>query len=97
MAEYIKRKDVERNLFKIPVKVDEDGYSWILLRNAFSACSESPSADVVERTFGKWEFIDSFTPCCSECGVPPILDWRENEVFSRYCPSCGARMVNSED
>jgi len=94
MAEYIKRIDVERNLFKIPVKVDEDGYSWILLRNAFSACSESPSADVVERKRGAWlrnRFGDT------ECGVCGLtLESFIEGVFYNYCPNCGADMRGAE-
>ena len=96
MTDYIKREDVERNLFKIPVKVDEDGYSWILLRNAFQASMDAPSA-VVERKHGKWieDGYEDEPYVCSECGEPCTRFCMEKPRW-KYCPWCGAKMEVEE-
>jgi len=59
-----------------------------------------PTADVKERKTGKWideGFYADFFPhhafCCSECGNHLI----EIEMIYKYCPFCGARMVNVDD
>ena len=37
-------------------------------------------------------------PCgiayCSECGAHPLLNGHEEDVYSKYCPNCGAEMMN---
>ncbi len=54
-----------------------------------------PTIDAVEVVHGRW--VKKTEDCfwyyaCSECGNPvPISQWG-NDLFSSYCPNCGARM-----
>ncbi len=44
---------------------------------------------ITKRKAGKWIYAFNYVFKCSECGF-------YNDVRSKYCPDCGARMVNHE-
>lgn len=48
---------------------------------------ELPSADVVERKQGKWNWV-GFNIECSECGAMPNFD--STEPLYNFCPNCGS-------
>ena len=59
-----------------------------------------PTANVRENVTGKWidegyyaDFFPHHAFCCSECEGHLI----EIEMIYKYCPFCGARMVNVDD
>ena len=63
------------------------------------AIIDLPSAQP-QRMKGRWvrkESDLSWWYECSECGESPLFDPYENEVLTRFCPWCGARMEEEED
>lgn len=42
---------------------------------------------------GRWE-QHCFEIECSICGAEALRDWRNKYVYSKYCPNCGAKMLN---
>ena len=42
---------------------------------------------------GKWVYGDDVDIQCSECGKDAMSDWMKyTQVYSPYCPWCGAKM-----
>ena len=65
---------------------------------------KQPTADVVEIRHGNWiEWWDdnylTFCHKCSECGRYPLTkeETMHDEVLSKYCPNCGAKMDKGEE
>lgn len=98
MVEYINREAVLRDW---PL-CDE-------LADAYQFIRGFPAADVVERKTGKniaIEYDDCDQFVCSECGIE-LQDWRRverdeddgdityHEYILRYCPNCGAKIVEN--
>ena len=54
---------------------------------------EIPAADVVHVVHGRWEKASEYMPIyrCSICKERNLFKNGDN-VFSNYCPNCGARM-----
>ena len=85
------------------------GRSWwshsvMLKDNIVQLMNDAPEADVAEVRHGKWiEWWDdnylTFCYKCSECGEYPLTkeETMHDEVLSKYCPSCGARMDGDEE
>ena len=51
-----------------------------------------PTADIMKRKKGKWEYVSFMTVRCSNC----------KEIFhelegNNYCPNCGAKMEREEE
>ena len=62
-----------------------------------------PSADVVEVVRGEWEMINPQLAKCSVCGGYESTNGKDmtgkGVIFKtqkKYCPHCGARMVEDE-
>lgn len=56
-----------------------------------------PSVIPTERT-GYWIEKDGYLECSNCGGLPPSIEWG-NSVFwkrSKYCPDCGARMIEND-
>ena len=61
--------------------------------------------DMSERQEGLWvkptgmiipEYRDRYQ--CSECDAIMMRDWRSHRpIKSKYCPNCGASMLNADD
>lgn len=54
-----------------------------------------PSADVRENIHAKWERAENhmfYWYECSHCKHKPLRNEYEEEVYSSYCPYCGAIM-----
>lgn len=67
----------------------ENGWTGGVL-DAMEAVEDIPAADVVPVVHAKWENYSPVTIKCSRCGHV-IHDWRYSEC--KYCPNCGAKMV----
>lgn len=59
---------------------------------AVHAIAEIPSADVAEVKHEKWTYDEAHNCYCSGCQELALYDGEEIEVFSNYCPHCGAKM-----
>jgi hypothetical protein len=87
--EYIKRgsilhnaKELQRELFGIPLII--------------KAIENAPTEDVVEVKHGYWFLLDECANegvYCSVCHKKVYKkDYANQELKSKYCPNCGARM-----
>lgn len=92
--ECIEREAAIKRLYVTPVKTDEDGYSWILLRDAFRAIDETPAADVVPVRHGRWVHPapGDGEPYCSVCRAEADYFYGYGSFEPDFCPNCGARM-----
>ena len=94
-TEYITKAEASDKLYKLPCKIDEDGYRWVLSRDIAHMIDETPAADVrpVARGEWIWELADNgwANHICSCCGytkntdIHVVLNWN-------FCPNCGADM-----
>ena len=76
-------------------KSDEDGYVWIIRRDAWARIDALPSA---EPKRGKW-IRDGHHIRCDQCGIYMCDTDREGDrIPTEFCPNCGADMreVNNE-
>lgn len=62
----------------------------------YSDIMSEPTVDTVEVVRGRWEKASEFMPIyrCSICKERNLFKNGDN-VFSPYCPYCGAKMKNS--
>lgn len=86
MKEYIERAAV--------LKVLEEYYSGVDERlHIVKDITSIPTADVAEVRHGRW--IDGV---CSECGFDAMYyKGIPAQVYTDYCPSCGARMDKEDE
>lgn len=78
----------------IDMAMHEGAYGYVDIHDIYNA----PTADVVERKKGFWEYVDDVDYRCSNCQnyVYGCL----GEVLSghyKYCPFCGCAMEGEED
>lgn len=96
MAEYIERKATV-NLLQSLGSRDyrrEKGTIQEAIKMV-SSPEYTPAVEVQPVRHGRWE--NTFEDCdlchrCSLCKQSALLNGNEDEVFSAYCPSCGAKM-----
>lgn len=90
MAEYIDREKAELGVQGLTI-VDPTVAAYaeavlFILRDA-------PAADVAPVIHGRWN-----DGICSECGFDAMYYKGESvQVYTRYCPTCGALMDGKED
>ena len=91
MKEYIERAAVEEMLENAQLISDGEYCGY---------CTEDvnlgsiPAADVAEVRHGRW--IDDWV--CSECGFDAMYyKGIPAQVYTDYCPSCGARMDKEDE
>ena len=84
-----------------PDKAKAFGYDAIEI---LTEIEYAPTADVAEVVHGNWiEWWDdnylTFCHKCSECGRYPLTkeETMHDEVLSKYCPNCGAKMDKGEE
>lgn len=72
------------------------GEFWELNRDEIWDVIDRQPTIEPERKKGKWIKVDngySYWYECSECGCEPLRSkWNGREVFSDFCPNCGADM-----
>ena len=86
MSDYIKREDAIDALY---------GYG----KSAQDIIKRIPAADVVERKHGNWIAHSTAYEYCSECenifSISSLFLVGGNDE-PKYCPECGARMVDDD-
>ena len=88
MKEYIERAQLLKNL-----GYDETRRADVLPGSTFDIVLKEPAADVAEVRHGRW--IDGV---CSECGFDAMYyKGIPAQVYTDYCPSCGARMDKEDE
>jgi hypothetical protein len=95
--DFISREAASDKLYKLPCKIDEDGYRWVLSRDVTHMIDEIPAADVRTVIRGTW--IET-APINEETGVPLIVkgphlkcsNCGSVEFRRNFCPNCGADM-----
>ena len=104
MEEYIKRSDVLKNiedLKKSPWYNDDNGFgSRIIKKDALDVTRDLcvldvPAVDAKESVYAKWARKENhmfYWYECSNCGNKPLRNAYKEEVYSSYCPHCGAEM-----
>lgn len=76
--------------------VDEETRG-ILYANGHPVCAivNGKVVEVQEVRHGRWKHISERTHACSICGRN-IWIYKENLPFAKYCPHCGAHMIEEE-
>lgn len=99
----IDANDVMQNVLD-EIRYKESLYTLTVRRIAQRAIDAAPTIDPESlRPTAEWEneddyYGDSIIWCCSACKDRFILnDGTPEENNYKYCPSCGARMVNTDD
>lgn len=53
----------------------------------------APAVDAVPVVHARWVYGEDVDIQCSECGRDAMSDWMKyTQVYSPYCPWCGAKM-----
>ena len=65
---------------------------WIRYKIFEEAIRDAPTVDAVPASHEHWKHLERYPSLlfCSGCGDPQVKD---SARFFRYCPTCGARMV----
>ena len=93
MSDLIYRDQAIEAISKLPVKVDNLGYTWMIAGDALKQLDDIPPAEP-ERKKGKWLFhIDDLFPEestqeCSICHAEESIKIQNDN----FCPNCGAEM-----
>lgn len=59
---------------------------------------DAPAVDAEPVRHGRWEYGEDVDIQCSECGRDAMSDWMKyTQVYSPYCPWCGAKMDGGAD
>lgn len=99
--EYIDRgalmERLDRKKSTITTQRYVEGFNDAIMRFR-SMVHSAPAADVVEVRHGEWEKASEFMPIyrCSICKERNLFKNGDN-VFSNYCPHCGAKMDGGEN
>lgn len=95
--EYKVKEELEENVIKAvcsySIDIDKDELCKLLLndRKQYEKGYADGKIDAVEH--GHWaEVWKGNWHCCSICNRPPLVDGRDDDVLSPYCPWCGAKM-----
>jgi hypothetical protein len=57
-----------------------------------------PTIDAEPVRHGRWVYGEDVDIQCSECGKDAMSDWMKyTQVYSPYCPWCGAKMDGGAD
>ena len=94
MKEYIERALAVQELEVLRQEYEmHDDCDELVARRCRDALSAVPAADVAEVRHGRW--IDGV---CSECGFDAMYyKGIQAQVYTDYCPSCGARMGEEDE
>ena len=69
---------------------------WCGLQEATDAAKRFPAADVAPVVHGYWELYETFASVkihrCSICKADAERNAADDEILSKYCPHCGAKM-----
>lgn len=87
MDDLISKKAAIDALASMYCKSDEDGYVWIIRRDAWARIDSLPPA---EPKRGKWILDRSGAYCCSEC-MEPCAGYVMMKPRDKYCKMCGSR------
>ena len=88
-TDYISRQAAIDALATMYCKSDEDGYVWIIRRDAWARIDALPPA---EPKRGKW-IRDGHHIRCDQCGMYMCDTDREGDrIPTEFCSSCGAKM-----
>jgi len=93
MSDLIRREDAIEAIYKLPVKVDYLGYTWMIANDVLNQIDDIPSAEP-ERRKGKWQCRKG-SDCweCSQCHA--VLENDDLGMHNFYfCYHCGANMMN---
>lgn len=98
MSDLISREQVIKAISKLPVKVDDQEYTWMIAGDVLKQIDDIPSVES-KREKGEWlkeDLSGYLTPGgnsiyhCSECGHTEG-PWPHPRL-TNFCPSCGADM-----
>ena len=87
MDDLISRQAAIDELAAMYCKSDEEGYVWIIRRDAWARIDSLPPA---EPKRGKWNRLDMDTLNCNKCGATFVLNQGSEKMH--FCPNCGADM-----
>ena len=97
MSDYIKREDALKKLC-YSCSIHGNGGKCSKCE-AYKEIQNLPSADVVERKKGKWNFIGDNMFECTSCGVAyttqqlnALRNYETDPYAPSFCPNCGADM-----
>lgn len=94
MNDLIYRDQAIEAISKLPVKVDNLGYTWMIAGDILKQIDDVPSAEPEERKKGKWQRRKG-SDCweCSQCHA--VLENDDLGMHNFYfCYHCGANMMN---
>lgn len=88
MNDLIYRDQAIETISKLPVKVDNLGYTWMIASDVVKQIDGIPSAEPE----GTAKVIDNVihTICCEKCK-------RAVSIIDNYCPGCGAKLDWNEN
>lgn len=91
MSDLINRNQAIEVISKLPVKVDNLGYTWMIAGDVLNQIDEIPSAEP-ERPKGEWKPDESGNVywICSICGF--ASEAFGADILYHFCPRCGADM-----
>lgn len=91
MNDLIDREKAIDVISKLPVKIDNLGYTWMISIDVLKQIDNIPSVEP-KRKMGKW--IEDETGygywTCSVCGF--VTEASVANILYHYCPNCGSDM-----
>jgi hypothetical protein len=93
MSDLIDREKAIEAISKLPVKVDNLGYTWMIAIDVLKQIDDIPSEEP-EQKRGEWikGKEDDFFRRCSVCGYIDIAVSELTNKYYNFCPSCGTKM-----
>lgn len=90
MSDLIDREKAIDAISKLPVKIDNLGYTWMIAIDVLKQIDDIPSVEP-ERKKGRW--IEDETGygywTCSRCGF--VTEASAANILYHFCPNCGAK------
>lgn len=71
---------------------DEGGWGNTYCAVPVDAIEAAPTIDAAPVVHGRWKYGDDVDLICSECGGDALSDWTCQQICTKYCPHCGAKM-----
>lgn len=100
MSDLISREQAIKAICKLPVKVDDLGYTWMIANDVLKQVDEVPSA-CTERTakvYKKQVADRLYQFYCGECCQMIDCSFYEDyKSIKSYCGYCGAKLEWSDD